>query len=635
MSKIVFIFQEGKPIPVFMEEKNGKIIYILPSGKQKKNLRVFARSGKKAKYEPSTAGSILRKVQEKVKKIEDEIDDRLLWELSVNETAIEELVELYFGERAEDERKVALFNKLSSSKFFRRKGENFIKRSQAEIEEIEKMEKALEKKGQLINKFLDYVKGKVEKDNEIEDVLKNTRQYIIKDGNIPQKFLVESLMRSLGIKRKEGLISLLERLGEWSVEEEPLMERLGIDKPFKAEIIAEGKNITPDDKEREEYGETVAIDDVDTIEVDDSISIEKMGKNYIIGVHVTDLAAFIPAGSNLDKTAFKRAQTVYLPEGRFFMLPEELVKENYTLSEERPSRALSLFMEVSEDFRILKWWFKRTWIRVKRRTYEESEKIFQGEFDFLLRFFTHRKNERIERGAIVVNIPEVEIKVKGEEIEIKRKEFNTPAHLAVQEAMIIYNEKAAEFLAKEGVPAIYRIQPFEVDEKPRIDENDPLFPIKIIPYLRASHLTTHPQPHLSLGVNLYTQVTSPLRRFGDLIIQRQLLKAMGIEEKHYSRQDLLEIFEYIEERAKMIKELVRARKTFWIMKYLTRMKGHHIEGYYSRLKDGRHMVFFPQFMLEIPVNLPWKTPQREGQKMVFKIKKIDLKRRKPVLIPVI
>jgi len=618
-----------------VEEKEGKTIYILPSGKQKKNLRIFAISGRRAKYEPSTASKIVKEIQESIRKIEEEIDDVLLWELSGDETSIEELTELYFGEKIEDERKVALFNKLSSSKYFKRRGENFFRRTPREIEEIERMEKAEERKGQLIKKFLEYAKGKVEKDREIEEVLSLLKQYIIEDGKIPQKSFVESLTQAAGIKNKNGIISLLERLGEWSVEEEPLMDKLGIGKPFRKELIMEGKSFIPDDREREEYGETIAIDDIETVEVDDSISIEKKKDSYIIGIHVADLAAFIPQGSGLDKTAFKRTQTVYLPEGRFLMLPEELILENYTLSEERPSRALSLFLEISRDFRILKWWFKRTLIKVKRRTYEESEKIFQGEYEFLLRFFSYRKDERIKRGAIVVNIPEVEIRVKGEEIEIKRKEFNTPAHLAVQEAMIIYNEKAAELLAKENIPAIYRIQPFEFEERPIIDENDPLFPIKIIPYLRASHLTTQPQPHLSLGVNLYTQATSPLRRYGDLIIQRQLLRAMGIEKESYTREDLLEIFEYLEERTKLIKELVRARKTFWIMKYLTQMEGRHIEGYYSRLKDGRHMVFFPQFMLEIPVNLPWKTPQREGRKMVFKIKKIDLKRRRPILVPVI
>jgi len=109
---------------------------------------------------------------------------------------------------------------------------------------------------------------------------------------------------------------------------------------------------------------------------------------------------------------------------------------------------------------------------------------------------------------------------------------------------------------------------------------------------------------------------------------------MGIEERAYEREELLSIFDYLEEKSRLIRELVKSRKVFWIMKYLEKMKGRHIEGYYSRLKDGRHMIFFPQFMLELPVNLRWNRAQRPGRKMVFKIKEVDIKRRRPILVPV-
>lgn len=634
MSRIVFTFQEGKLLPVFLEEVDGKVIFILPSGKRKKNLKVFARFSKNVDYDPSTLKQNLKEIEEEIKKLEEEIDDQLIWEILDKDASIDEISELFFGEQVADERKVALFNKLNASKFFKRKGEIFIKRTKEELKKIEKMEQARLEKEKTAEEFIQFVKGKKEKDENIKKTIQILKKYIIEDGNIPQKNVVEIVMEKAEIKNKYGLISLLERIGEWSVEEEPLMEKLSIKKPFKPELIIEGENVIPDDRERVEYGETIAIDDRETVEVDDSFSIEKKGNNYLIGIHVADLSSLLPRDSLIDKEAFKRVQTVYLPEEKFFMLPKKLIEEKYTLSEKRSSRALSLFLEIDPEFRILNWWFQRTWIKVKRKTYEESQSIFQGIYSVLLEFLNYRRSERIERGAIVLNIPELEIKIKGEEIEIIKKEFNTPAHIAVQEAMILYNEKAAEFLSKAGIPAIYRIQPSEFEEKPQIDLTDPLYPIKAIPYLKSSHLTTQPQPHLSLGVNLYTQATSPIRRYGDLVIQRQILKAMGIEEWAYEREELLSIFDYLEEKSRLIRELVKSRKVFWIMKYLEKMKGRHIEGYYSRLKDGRHMIFFPQFMLELPVNLRWNRAQRPGRKMVFKIKEVDIKRRRPILVPV-
>ncbi len=632
MNRAVFIYYEGKLTATLLIENKEESFIIFPSGKRRRKGKIFAKTNFRVKYDPSTLKEELRKIEREAKKMEDEIDDELIWEASKGEMSLDEISHIYFGEVISDERKVALFRKLSNSIFFKRKGEKFQKRGKEEIERIMAKEKAQEKKRREIEEFTSFLKGEGEKSESVNRILSIIKSYVIEDGNISEKKLVESLMETLGVKRIEDLIGILAEIGEWEVEDDPLMLKLKIGRPFKAKNIEEAMEVEAHDEGRENYGETIAIDDEDTIEVDDSLSIEEEGEDFVIGIHVADIASFLPEGSGLDNEALKRTQTIYLPKGRYFMLPAELVVQRYSLSEARPSRALSLFLKVNRDFRILRWEFKRTMISVKRRTYENSLDIFQREGKFLLDFLNERRKRRKERGALMVNLPEVEIKVEGSQIEIELKEFNTIPHKVVQEAMILYNEKAAEFLAREGIPAIYRTQPFEPQERPQVNENDPLFPVKIIPYLKSSQLTSQPQPNLSLGVNLYVQASSPLRRYGDLAMQRQMLKAMGLERgKTRESNELLSVFQRIEEKSRLIKELVKSRKTYWIMKYLATKEGEHIEGYYSRLKNGRHMVFFPNFMLELPVSLPWKNPQREGRKMMFRIGKIETKMKRPIL----
>ncbi len=628
MSRIVFVLQGGKPTPAFQVEEN---TFVLPSGKRKKSLQVLAPSSLKGKYEPATFKTALKEAERKVEKLAEEVDDELLWETITSPASLEEIAEVYYGEKVGDERLVALFLKLSSSPLFKRKGELFVPRDRQEVEELRKAEEAKERRKEKVNRFLEAIKTG-EKNEETEELFSLLRNYVINQGEIPEKNLVQEIMEGLGLRGISGLISFLAKMGRWSDDEEPLIEKLNLNKPFKADIITASKKLPISDQGREEEpAEALAIDEATTVEVDDAISLRREGQDYILGVHVCDLEAFIPRESDLDREAMKRAQTVYLPEKRYFMLPQELITELYTLSPDRPSRALSLYLRLGPELEIKNWWFTRTFVRIRRMSYEEADNLLEKEFPVLYEFFQRRLQARKERGALIVNLPELEIKIEGEKVELERKDLNTPAHQAIQEAMVLYNEKAAELLVKKGVAAVFRTQPFEPGEVPEIDPEDPLYFLKIIPFLKASQLTTHPQPNLSLGVNFYTQASSPLRRYGDLVMQRQMAYALGLSPQSYSTEELMAIFEYLEERTKQIKELVRSRRTYWILKYLQQREGKHIIGYYSRYMSGRHFAFFPDLLMEFPVNLPWQRPQRPGREFVFRISKVELRKRKLIL----
>ncbi|GEM_PF-3238220 len=629
MSRIVFVLQGGKPIPAFQIEEN---TFVLPSGKRKKSLQVFSSSSLQGDYHPATFKTALKEAQKRAEDLAREVDDQLLWETLSEPATLEEIGEIYYGQEVKDERLVALFLKLSNSPFFKRKGELFVARSPREVEELKRAERAREERKELISRFLNFVETGENPPEEAEEIFSLLRNYVVHQGKIPEKNLVQEIMTSLGIRKSQGLVSFLSRMGRWKEDEEPLIEKLNLNRPFKPELIIQARSFPVSDEGREEEPAlALAIDDANTVEVDDAISLRSHGEDYILGIHVCDLEAFIPRETDLDREAMKRGQTVYLPEKRYFMLPEELVTEVYTLSEEKPSRALSLYLRLGPQLQTKEWWFSRTLVRIKRMSYQEADERLERDYPVLSEFFQRREQGRRERGALIVNLPELEIKIDGERVEISKKDMMTPAHRAIQEAMVLYNEKAAELLVKKGVAAVFRTQPFDPGDLPEIDPEDPLYFLKILPFLKASQITTHPQPNLSLGVNYYTQASSPLRRYGDLLIQRQMAHALGLSEENYTTQDLMAMFEYLEERAKQIKELVRSRRTYWILRYLQQREGQHLVGYYSRFLSGRHFAFFPDLLTEFPVNLPWQRPQRQGREFVFRIDKVDLQKRKVIL----
>ena len=609
-------------------------VFVLPSGKRKKGLSVFAVSSVKGKFNPSGFKNILKEAEKRAEDLTDEIDEELLWESVSQPLTIEEIAEIYFGQRVKDERLVALYRVLSSSIYFRRKGNTFLPRDREEVEKLREMERTERRKREKVKRFLKFVKEGGKPGQEEEEIFSLLKDYVIYEGQIPERALVEEIIKALGLKNIRGILSFLGRMGKWEEGKEPLLEKLNLDRPFPRELIFLERKREPDDSGRkEELVPALAIDDEETREVDDAISMGREGENFVIGIHVCDLASYIPADSELDREARRRVQTVYLPEKRYFMLPEELVVEKYTLSPEWPSRALSLYLRLTLDLDIEKWWFSRTFVRIKRTSYREAEEILSRDFPVLVEFFKRRQDARRRRGAMIVNLPELDIKVMdGERVEIYKKDTGDLSHSLVQEAMILYNEKAAEFLVNTSTPAVFRTQPFDPGEVPQVEPSDPLYFLKIIPYLKASQLTTHPQPHLSLGVNYYTQATSPLRRYGDLVIQRQITHALGLSPMKYSPADLMATFEALEDRSRQIKELVRQRRLYWIIKYLSQRKGKLLLGYYSRFVGGRHMAFFPDLLLELPVSLPWNRPQRPGREFVFRVERADPQRKNVLLV---
>ncbi len=116
----------------------------------------------------------------------------------------------------------------------------------------------------------------------------------------------------------------------------------------------------------------------------------------------------------------------------------------------------------------------------------------------------------------------IKVSPKGE-IEIAAAPAGGVSQEVVSELMITANHLSAVFLKDRGIPAVFRSQTEKISEEAReLDDKDPLFPVRIVRMLKPSRIMTYPEPHGSLGVDCYAQATSPIRRYTDLIVQRQI-----------------------------------------------------------------------------------------------------------------
>lgn len=291
---------------------------------------------------------------------------------------------------------------------------------------------------------------------------------------------------------------------------------------------------------------SLAIDNSWSNDPDDAIGY----KDGNVWIHVADPAAYFAPDSEIDKEALSRGATLYLPERTIPMLPHEaLGRTGLGLSSESP--ALSFRISLSEEGHILETSISPSLVKVERRSYEEADDLLEGG-DELLKILDGiaklRHGRRCANGAVDIDLPETSIRVEdGQPRFYPLKPTRSSA--IVRELMLLAGEAAGRWAHERGVPFIYSSQ-----ESPQLPsslklcndegaqtsqdgmaesaaenkENSGLSPFSLAEQysrrkgMRASITGTEALAHRGLGLPFYSQVTSPLRRYQDLLAHYQI-----------------------------------------------------------------------------------------------------------------
>ncbi|MDI3298803.1 MAG: RNB domain-containing ribonuclease [Bacillota bacterium] len=323
----------------------------------------------------------------------------------------------------------------------------------------------------------------------------------------------------------------------------------------------------------------LAIDSAETREVDDAVSFWREGERLWLGVHIAAPALTVPAGGALDQEAMRRGETFYFPEGVVPMFPEELVDGWLSLSETEARPAVSVYLRFdAERGELLDQELEVALLRLTARlTYEEADLAIAGAAGFPggapadgrpaagarfrtllgeLRAFTERLEEgRAAAGAHRFDRSEVEVRVRDGRILVEPL-YDTPARRLVAEAMVWGNHGFAGFLARARVPA-----PFRTSRKGE-----------------GARVSVEPGPHEVLALNPYIQATSPLRRFGDLVAQRQLIALARDASLPYDELAMGELIGHIERGMSEVRHALQTRQRYWLLRYLELHRGESFEG---------------------------------------------------------
>jgi exoribonuclease-2 len=263
-----------------------------------------------------------------------------------------------------------------------------------------------------------------------------------------------------------------------------------------------------------------AIDNAWSTDPDDAVSAAD-GKLW---VHVADPASTVTPDSDADRDARSRGSTLYIPEGAARMLADNSL-EYYALGLSPVSRAISFCVSFTDTGAVADVSIHKTRVRVTRLTYAEATKR-AAEPALAPLFAIAERNiaRRRAAGAVFIDLPEVHLSVKKNaegksEIAIERI-TEEPAADMVREMMLLAGEAAARFAFKNEIPFQYVSQ-----ESPDIPADLPTGlagEYRKRRSMKSRKVGTIPADHAGLGLGMYGQVTSPLRRYGDLVSHQQL-----------------------------------------------------------------------------------------------------------------
>jgi len=386
--------------------------------------------------------------------------------------------------------------------------------------------------------------------------------------------------------------ALLLRLGRWDGTVNPWPRRLG------AALVAPVAALPglPDESRLDLTGlPAYAIDDEGNLDPDDAIGLD----GDRLWVHVADVAALVAPDSLADMEARARGATLYLPEIVSPMLPDEATAR-LGLGMAEVSPALSFGLHLDGDGAVTDVEIAPSWVRVERLSYEEVDaRLDARPFRDLHELAQRHQARRRANGAVFIDLPEVKMRVTAGRVEI-RPLPRSRSRLLVSEAMVMAGEAAARFALKRGLPF-----PFTTQDPANAADRAPaglagMYALRRA--LRPRQYSGQPGAHGGLGLEVYAQVTSPLRRYLDLVAHQQLRACLRGGDP-LDAQAIIGRIGAAEAAAQGIRRTERLSREHWTLVYLQQRPGWRGEGVLVEKRSPRSVVLVPELALETRVKV--------------------------------
>ena len=380
----------------------------------------------------------------------------------------------------------------------------------------------------------------------------------------------------------EGKINVvIGKSNDFLTEEDSILYTSSVLRAFNDDVIAETKTIEQEVSAGRLIGRLdlrnkiiFTIDGDTAKDFDDAVSLEvSENGNYLLGVHIADVTTYVKFKGKIDKEAFERGTSVYLPDRVIPMLPFELSNGICSLNEGEDRLTVSVFTEIDNSGNVLGSRIFESVINSKHRmTYNNVDSIIGGNEALRIKYaditpVIDKMNElrlvlekhRRDAGYIDLDVREGDITFDNGKVNVSLHE-STPATKLIEQFMILANEQVAEYLFYGNYPCVFRVH--EKPSQEKLDNlkkflnalgikptwrRDEIFPSDIARLLlsvskkptfavvnrtvlrsmQKAYYSTENHGHFGLASKCYCHFTSPIRRYPDLTVHRILKAALN------------------------------------------------------------------------------------------------------------
>ncbi len=581
---------------------------------------------------------ILKQRVEKRNELASLVDVFELWETLNEENqwfSLETMTGLCFPNEQGGDQESAVIRALFKDRlYFKFKPERFFPNSLEQVEKISALIEGNEQREKLVDEGRRWLKTVLSNgaspSNEIcqPEIIEILKDYYIFGKESGRYQMARSIVSAAGTDGESGIFKALVKAGVWDENVNLDFVRFNVPVDFPASLTdkalksASQQGSLEKDLNRIDLTglDTMTIDGQSTLDYDDAISLEDKGDYYLLGIHIADVAYYVKPGDPIDREALHRGSSIYTPDKKVPMLPKSFAEDICSLKKGRLKPCISTMVRIDKACNIIDWEVMASTIIVKRQLSYYDVNLSADtdpEVGVLCSIAEKFRTWRLNHQALQITLPEINVWINDKnEISVNRINRESPGRLLVSEIMIMANWIMGTFLVENRLPAVFRAQ---LEPKQRLYKgmDGSLFQ-NWMQRKRLSRfmLNSKAQPHSGLGLDVYVTATSPIRKYYDLLTQRQLRAALGCEEP-LAAEEVDIIMQKLQEPMRTVSKIQFNRQRYWILKHLEGRRGEREEAIVMDHRKNNCTVLLPNYMIECP--LPFSSGMTVNQEEMIRV----------------
>ncbi len=562
----------------------------------------------------------LKEIVERRNSMIDQIDIKELWEILNSEQQwidLATMTEFCFpDDKASCDHESAVVRAFFKNRlYFKFNHDSFYPHSEDQVDKILRQLEEEKRRQQFIDKGSRWLRTALAgqgarealgRDRDIIDVLES---YYLLEKDSPHYAIGKSILAKAGCENNDSVLQAFVKLGKWLPDENLELLRHEVPTEFEPSVLEASRQLArvsfssgvSAGRRDLTHLATLTIDGQSTLDFDDALSIETADDHYRLGIHIADVGHHIKKDDRLDRAARRRGSSIYMPDQKLSMLPSELAEDLICLRAANLRPTISTMVSLTKAGTIIDYDIFPSMIAVRDQlSYHDVNLIANSDtrIKTLHDLAGSFRKFRLSRDAVQISLPEINIWFEDNGVPaVTKVDRESPGRLLVAELMIMANWLTARFLRKHQVPAIFRSQPKPRERLFKNCEGSLFQNWMQRKCLSRFVLGSQPEPHSGLGLDVYTTATSPIRKYFDLITQRQIRSVLGLDAP-YTEEDIKHLLVQLETPMSVVGRMQFSRSRYWLLKYLQTRTGQSEEAIVLGKRRNSFTVLLTEYMLE-------------------------------------